>query len=249
MDALKDRGDHTPRVFGKGWQVMAGMRLLIAGASLAGVMAVVSTPAGAAVSIGLQEAGVNGGALTTVATGATGAAAIGLSYGVFDLNNVAAGVGVTPVLLNSLANDQISASGSGILNVYITYTGLTGPLGTLDFRSGLTTNEVPTGWSVLEKTFVDPSNTAYGTATPLASQMFTAIGTSVQDNFVTISAGPYSVTELFTINAIGKGEVLNTIQLAAGVPEPATWTMMLLGVFGMGALLRRARSQRSVSAV
>lgn len=34
----------------------------------------------------------------------------------------------------------------------------------------------------------------------------------------------------------------------ASVPEPATWTMMILGVWGAGAMLRRARASRGGSA-
>jgi hypothetical protein len=224
---------------------MAGMRRLIAGASLAGAMAIVSTPAWATVYIGAQEAGTNGGALTTVASGATNASFDG-SYGTFDFNSLTAIVGVLPVLLNGQAINAVQSSQAGTLNVYITYTGITSPLGALDFKSGLTTNLLPTGWTVMEQTFVDPSNSIFGTTTPLASKLFTDIGTSVQDNFVTVSGGPYSVTELFTVNATGAGATLSTIRMGAAVPEPASWAMMLLGFFGVGAFLRRARSQRPV---
>jgi hypothetical protein len=35
--------------------------------------------------------------------------------------------------------------------------------------------------------------------------------------------------------------------LGGGVPEPAAWTMMILGVFGMGSLIRRQRASRLAS--
>ncbi len=40
--------------------------------------------------------------------------------------------------------------------------------------------------------------------------------------------------------------VVTGTPLARGVPEPATWTMMMLGVFGLGALLRRRQQAVSV---
>jgi hypothetical protein len=221
------------------------------GLALACGVAVVSTPAWADVSIGVQEAGVNGGAITTEASSANNAAVGGLDYGTFNLNDLDADEGISPVLLNGVALDQVSTDGlGGTLKVYMTYTDITTPLGNLDFRSGLTSNLLPAGWSVLEQTFVNPSNTLYGTETALASQFFSANGTSIQDDFHTLS-GPYSVTEVFTINAAaGGGSALDTIRMgAAAVPEPAAWAMMLLGVFAVGAVLRGTRYQRAVLTV
>jgi hypothetical protein len=38
-------------------------------------------------------------------------------------------------------------------------------------------------------------------------------------------------------------------QITGGVPEPATWAMMLSGFFGLGAVLRQGRRQRGFAAV
>jgi hypothetical protein len=38
-----------------------------------------------------------------------------------------------------------------------------------------------------------------------------------------------------------QGNLLDNVKLTAGVPEPATWAMMLVGFGGMGALLRSRR--------
>ncbi len=43
-------------------------------------------------------------------------------------------------------------------------------------------------------------------------------------------------------------ERLGTINLAGGVPEPATWAMMLVGFGGLGAMLRRRRAQATFAA-
>ncbi|MGZ6016329.1 MAG: PEPxxWA-CTERM sorting domain-containing protein, partial [Phenylobacterium sp.] len=38
----------------------------------------------------------------------------------------------------------------------------------------------------------------------------------------------------------------NFIFNAGGVPEPATWAMMLTGFFGLGSMLRRRRAALAV---
>jgi hypothetical protein len=38
------------------------------------------------------------------------------------------------------------------------------------------------------------------------------------------------------------GNILDDVSLSTGVPEPVTWALMLLGVAGIGASLRRVRS-------
>ena len=45
------------------------------------------------------------------------------------------------------------------------------------------------------------------------------------------------------------GNMQYTADFGAGVPEPATWAMMMVGVFGLGASLRRRREQTAVATV
>jgi hypothetical protein len=229
---------------------MTRLRLLFAGATLAGAMVGLSAPASATVTVGFQEAGVNGGAITTVSTGATTAGVIGSTYGTFDINNVSGSQGVLPDLLNSNAIDQVSSGGTaGTLNVFVTYSGITSPVGTPDFISSLTSNALPSGWTVTEKTFLDPGNGVYATTDPLASFAFSAIGTNVTGDTVATGGGPYSLTEEFTINATGAGSANDTIDISAAAPEPATWMMMLFGLFGVGAVLRGTRNQRALAGI
>ena len=47
-----------------------------------------------------------------------------------------------------------------------------------------------------------------------------------------------------TISSTGMGNVeLDNVLYAGGVPEPATWAMLLMGFGGLGAALRRRRVQ------
>ena len=48
------------------------------------------------------------------------------------------------------------------------------------------------------------------------------------------------------IPASGK-QVIATVSGSGTVPEPATWAMMMMGVFGLGAVLRQRRAQSAAS--
>ena len=228
---------------------MAKIRLLIAGASLAAAMGVLSSPAWATVTIGFEDPAVSGGAKTTEASGATTASFSG-TYGAFDVNNISGTVpGILGDLLNSNALDLSTTSAGGTLDVFVTYSGITSPAGLVDFTSDLTSNNLVGPWTVTEKTFIDPANGIFTTTIPLASQLFTDIGTNVQTDAASTGAGPYSLTEEYIISAPGIGGANDTIDVSAAAPEPAAWAMMLLAVFGFGAVLRRTRDQRAVLAV
>lgn len=183
-------------------------RNLLAGTGLTLVLACIGAAGGAnaSVSIGLQQVGVDGGAITTVATGATTAGAVGLTYGSFNANSVIAQAAPLPDILDSTSLDQMNAHGPGTINVFVTEQGLTNPLGTLGFDSGFTVNELPkNGWTVTERSFLDSANGLFTTVTPLGSQAFTSIGTNVQLKAASTGAGPYSLTEEYTIVATGRG--------------------------------------------
>jgi hypothetical protein len=228
---------------------MTRLGLLFAGATLAGSIAALATPASAGlVSIGLQTSTVNSGLITDETSGATFAGISGTPYGVFNINSVSGQVGILPDLLNSSALDTTS-TGGGSLNVFVTYQGITSPVGLTDLISSLTSNTLTGGLTVTEKTFVDSSNGLFTTTTPLASNAFSAIGTNVSSDTVPTGSGPYSITEEYSIIAPGAGTANDTIDISAAAPEPAAWMLMLFGVFGVGAVLRGSRNQRALAEV
>ena len=198
-----------------------------------------ATPASAAIIIGVQEAGVNNGNITTIFNGSGSSAAVSGSYGTF-AGTIQTALAGFPDLLGSTSSDQVSSTGGpGTLNIYVTETGVTQPLGSPDFLSSFTSNTLPGGWSVTEATYLDPNNGTF-TGSPLSSATFNSIGVQTGSSTLSTGAGPYSLTEKYTLTATGAGTALSTIDISA-VPEPAAWTLMLIGIGAIGAGMRMRR--------
>ncbi len=218
----------------------------------AAIAAALASSAGAAgattLTIGLQEAGVNGGTITNEGSTTASALAIATSYDSFSPVTVSASRGAAPGRLFSNTIDTY-ADTSGTLNVYITEQGVTSPSGQVNFFSAFTANVVPVGWTVVENTYLDNANGLF-TVSPadlLASATFTSAGTSNESNYNLTAVGPYSVTELYTITATSTFSANNTIDLTSTVPEPRTVAILGAGLLGLGFIRRRGRAHRGLS--
>src|SRR5215213_4224934 len=153
-------------------------KTLVALVGLAGALMLASGANAATITIGLQEAGVNGGAITPVAVGIGSAAIQTLPYGTFSANTVdGTGRPILPlpdVLDSSSLN--VSSTAAGTLRVYVTSQNNNDVSNV--WLSAFTSNRLPTGWSVTEQTFLDPANGLFSTAIALGTAVFNAIGSS-----------------------------------------------------------------------
>jgi len=188
-------------------------KLALAGAGLALSLLMDSANANT-VTIQLQEDGVNGGAITTVATGDGSAGVTGLTYGTFTSIFVN-GVEFRPAF-SALFSNLIAASSSptGTLTVYVqlsdaVLTGfirsVTGPA-----LSSFTSNSLPPNWTVKEEAYFTFTSFGSVITTPLGSSTFNTIGTAQGSAFAcTGFPSPLScvgtLTEKYTVTAVSTG--------------------------------------------
>jgi hypothetical protein len=232
--------------------------LLLAG--LAGSLFATSANA-LQVTIGLQEASMNGGALTAVASGDPQTGYVG-GYGAFSVNLVNAnGIGSGNFPAGEiLDSNTLNTSGSaGTLYIYITEQGLTTANGQYNFSSGLANQFLGNqpGSTVEEQVWIDPNDGLFALTDQLAGSLFNGNQTATQNALVAAdSAKTYSVTELYIISFTGQNSSSSHIKLQAscqscGVPgdTPLPAALPLFGsVLGSGGLFFAARRRRLAKA-
>jgi hypothetical protein len=199
------------------------------------------------ITLGVQTAGFNGGALTTIASGpaTTAVGVLGLSAGNF---NVVSGSGYgeanTAGGFGSIvqAGVKFTQSSPSVLNVYYTEQNL---VGTSEFGvvNGLTANGLSPGWKVTETIYFDPTNGLFDTSVAdlVSTQTFTA-ASAAATNFKTTWSGasPYAVTEYYQITSPGGAQSVGyalASETVAAVPEASTWAMLLAGFAGLAHLI------------
>jgi hypothetical protein len=208
------------------------------------------------VSIAFQENGYNGNATVFQTAGSGGASFSSSTFGSFGTLNISATGypnNAPPEVFDSNTLDVANVIGGlHTLNVYVTsqdnFSPINGVDGMLSFTSFFSTNQsLTTGWKVTETAYVDPANNLYGGASLLGTATFIG-GSGIYSKTVNTSAyagltGPYSLTQIYSIEMIGTGSANSNINLAATtpVPEPETYAMMLAGLGLMGFIARRRK--------
>lgn len=193
-------------------------------------LAVPLSAARADVYIALQQAGVNGGARTTVTSDPSFATFTG-SYGSFSINSIT-GTSLTALLDSTALN--VSGNTQGELKIYVTSAGLS-PAPRLGLLASLTSNLLPKGWTAVISAWEDPLDVPFGQTLLLGEKVFDTIGT-----YVNITSGlfntPYSTTVVYDLTSTGRGTSELTAHVAA-VPEPSSlvllaWALGALGFWG-----------------
>jgi hypothetical protein len=221
---------------------------LIASAGIVTALFWASAASATTVSIGLQEASQNGGAVTQMATGSD-FAVFGGSYGsIFNITIDSGSLGNTQFITQS----QNQFSGAGTLKVYVTASGLTDPTGAFAVLSSFTENALASGVSVTQQTYFNADNAIFGTETLLGQHTFTGPFVTTQTasslNLADVLQTPYSITALYTIVTTVAGSNNSTIDMSVQTPLPGTLPLI---AGGLGALwmVGRKRKVRKTPAV
>lgn len=178
-------------------------------------------------------------------------------FWVFDLTGLssASSLSVTFRENGAFRNDSGTVIGLGTETVnFYDYTGSIGSL--LDGSAGLTVfNDLGSGSLLGQHTITAVTNTPMPEFTivlPLSfvSQFNSAIASG--DQRIAFGAAmqtstPGGLSEGFWASSNGPNAAQLNITPLGAVPEPATWALMLLGFFAVGAALRRKPAVRSVS--
>jgi hypothetical protein len=158
------------------------------------------------------------------------------AFGVFNLNSLSINSETflaPPGILssNTLDVDQ-TTTGNHTLVLDIVATGLAGPNALENFLSSFSVSGQTAGWSVIERTTINGTTLA---TTPL----FTGVSDSAFSTNAAFAGATFTADEHYTITSVGEGSFNGGIDIAAAVPEPATWGMMLLGFVGLAFAFRR----------
>ena len=160
-------------------------------------------PAGAStIEIGLATS--LGGTITTEATGTTGAV-WGGTYDNYLFNLIQASNPTSTNLTSGTIDLTLPASLGGSkdpIYIYVTETGLTSSQAALNFQSSFDVENLPSGWTETERTYVDSSDQAYGTGTQLSSMNGSAGSKTANTNGLDVGS-TFSVTELYEIVSNG----------------------------------------------
>lgn len=172
-------------------------------------------------------------------TSATDPLIVSQPFGTFstnvEVNNV-----VTDPLSIDLGSTNVSTSTPGTLVITASVSGLTAPIGLEQFLTQFSGNFSGAVTSVSLQSFVDDTNTLFGTGTPLDSLSSSNSPFSKSSLDAAATVNPFALTEVLTVTTSGAASLSLDASITA-VPEPASLALFGTAFAGLVALRRRRR--------
>jgi hypothetical protein len=221
-----------------------------AGVAAAALLVGFAAPSHASLILKVSD-GITTDTITDLAN--SGAATFSGALGAFSFNVVTGtsapliGTLALPTLdLNSIDITPRNSSG-GTLTFKLTDTDYIGGSGITHFFNAVGGTLSGLGSSYSVNTFMDCSNSAFGTGTALTSQSFTGSAFSGgKDAYVSSCSGNYSLTQLATLT-LASGSIYSGDSSLA-VPEPPAIALFGAGLLGLCFALRRKERPGSMAA-
>ncbi|HME27058.1 MAG TPA: PEP-CTERM sorting domain-containing protein [Acetobacteraceae bacterium] len=140
-----------------------------------------------------------------------------------------------------LSSTDITSTAAGSLVVQLTETGLTKSSPVTHWVTQFSGSWVGGAASAELQTYMDPSNTPFGQATPLTDLIGTSTPFALSFATNAGGGGPFSITEVLTINAQAAGETFSLDGSMADAPEPTSVGLVGAGLVGLAWVRRRKR--------